>query len=211
MVVIAASGGGSHAARWTTEVLSGCTTITAGCAILRVHLFRERRVGRRARCDVRARGLQKRPTWSGALEQARDAASRSNVGALAWGLIYPDLVRKIIPWLFDARRDRGWALEQAWRSKTRRVFACGDTGILGQGGTRRYKAGGRVQRDDHGDRQAPADFTRLDSRNRCRRVCGAVPGPRPVGGDRGQALGGVCVLVTDRAPILAVQARRRGV
>jgi hypothetical protein len=38
------------------------------------------------------------------------------VGALAWGLIYPDLVRKIVPWLFDAQQDRGWALEQTWRS-----------------------------------------------------------------------------------------------
>ena len=127
LVVIAASGGGSHSARWTTEVLAQLrTNPNLGerffKSIVFVSAVSGGALGTMYAIERFDTGL---PTVE-ALEKARDAASHSNVGALAWGMAYPDLVRKVFPrmffqrpggWgLFDARRDRGWALEQTWRS-----------------------------------------------------------------------------------------------
>ena len=117
MVVIAASGGGSHAARWTTEVLRQLSetpgvgqpffesttlmSIVSGGSLGSMYAWE-------------SFGTAEAPNLSG-LAAATDAASHSNVKALAWGLAYPDLVRKIVPWLLE-NRDRGWALEQSWKS-----------------------------------------------------------------------------------------------
>jgi hypothetical protein len=117
MVVVAASGGGSHSARWTTEVLSRLREDDRVGprffeSIAFVSAVSGGALGTMYALDV----FNGAPPTSEALVRARDAASRSNVGALAWGLTYPDLVRKAAPWLSFARRDRGWALEQNWRS-----------------------------------------------------------------------------------------------
>jgi hypothetical protein len=116
-VVIAASGGGSHAARWTTEVLARLR----GNAQLGERFFKSTALisavsgGALGTVYALERFTDGPPACTD-FEKAREAASHSTVGALAWGLTYPDLVRKVFPWAFDVRQDRGWALERAWQS-----------------------------------------------------------------------------------------------
>ena len=130
MVVIATSGGGSHAARWTTEVLQRLRADEAlGERFVNSISFVSAVSGGALGTMYALEQFGSRPPSADAMAAARDNASRSNVGALAWGMAYPDFVRKIFPVLFsngrdrawwkpfDGRRDRGWALEQTWRSR----------------------------------------------------------------------------------------------
>jgi hypothetical protein len=127
MVVIAASGGGSHSARWTTEVLKRLREHQGlGGAFFDSIAFISAVSGGSLGTMYAVEQFKEGSPTVENLEKARDAASHSNVGALAWGLAYPDLVRKVFPriffhqpgglGLFDARHDRAWALEQTWRS-----------------------------------------------------------------------------------------------
>jgi len=121
MVVMAVSGGGGHAARWTTEVLKRLrddeslgSRFFESTAFL--SLVSGGGLGAMYAVDAYDDGAAPSPQELG---RARDAASASAAEALAWGMTYPDLVRKIVPSLFDEERDRGWALEQAWRARLR--------------------------------------------------------------------------------------------
>jgi hypothetical protein len=132
MVVVAASGGGSHAARWTTEVLYRLSkqpglAETFLPSISLISAVSGGALGTMYAVDQFTNTDQPLTPDADRLAKAREAASHSNVGALAWGIAYPDLVRKVLPglfyderstfkWTFDARRDRAWALEQTWRS-----------------------------------------------------------------------------------------------
>lgn len=44
----------------------------------------------------------------------RHAAARASLSEAAWGFAYPDLWRALLP-IFRFEKDRGWAMEQAWR------------------------------------------------------------------------------------------------
>ena len=107
MVVIAASGGGSLAARWTTEVLRQLSGTPVGQRFFEsttlMSLVSGGSLGSMYAWE--SLGTETKPDIT-RLAAATEAASHSTVKALAWGLTYPDLVRKIIPWLFE-NRDRG--------------------------------------------------------------------------------------------------------
>jgi hypothetical protein len=55
----------------------------------------------------------------GELQSLVCAAETSGSADIWWGLVYADAIRAIVsyppPWWFPRTRDRGWALEQAWR------------------------------------------------------------------------------------------------
>jgi hypothetical protein len=121
MVVFAVSGGGGHAARWTAEVLKRLrddarlgSRFFESTAIM--SLVSGGALGAMYAVDEYEPDNVPSPET---LLRAREAASQSAAEALAWGFTYPDLVRKIVPALFDEERDRGWALEQAWRTRMR--------------------------------------------------------------------------------------------
>jgi hypothetical protein len=44
----------------------------------------------------------------------------SSLEATAWGLVFPDLLRVVAPFLVDKTDDRGTRIEQAWRARLRR-------------------------------------------------------------------------------------------
>ena len=49
-----------------------------------------------------------------------EAAERPSLDDIAWALVYPDLSRILLPYLKtekDKLIDRGWALEEGWRSR----------------------------------------------------------------------------------------------
>jgi hypothetical protein len=57
-----------------------------------------------------------RPPTGDELQAVRTAATRGSLNEAAWGFAYPDLWRAIVPiWFYRFEKDRGWAMEQAWR------------------------------------------------------------------------------------------------
>jgi hypothetical protein len=118
VVVVAASGGGIQAAAWTARVLTGLEQQS------RLHSLE---FGRRVRLIssvsggstgamyfVQAYAGGALPDDAG-LERVVAQAKTSSLDEVAWGLVYPDLLRSLFPPLFGVRMDRGLALEAAWR------------------------------------------------------------------------------------------------
>lgn len=107
IVIVAAEGGGLAASAWTVRVLAGleqalgedfCRSIvftsgvSGGSVGLLHHDFRDYlKVG----------------------DSVVTSGSKNVLQAAAWGFLYPDLARSVIPWI-PGDRDRGWALEETW-------------------------------------------------------------------------------------------------
>ena len=124
LTVIAVDGGGIQAAAWGVTVLTGIeeqwrdfhrsigliSGVSGGSVgtTYFVSMLREDR----------------QPT-DAELEGARNAATRASLSEAAWGFAYPDLWRALLP-LFRFEKDRGWAMEQAWR----RNFPAGEVPTL---------------------------------------------------------------------------------
>jgi hypothetical protein len=120
VVVIAASGGGITAARWTAQVLTNLQrdqdlAWRFGDSVTLISAVSGGSVGSMYFVDAYADTGA--PIEEGVLEEIVDAASRSSLGSVGWGLIYPDFWRLFVP-IVPAKYDRGWALEQRWRSPT---------------------------------------------------------------------------------------------
>jgi len=124
MIVVTASGGGIVAARWTAQVLTGLEHDSAlgsrfGDALTFVSSVSGGGVG--AMYFV-ARYADGNPPPQAELEGILRAAGTSSLEATAWGLLYPDLWRAVLPWLVrDLTLDRGWALEQSWSRQLARA------------------------------------------------------------------------------------------
>jgi hypothetical protein len=131
IILVAANGGGIQASAWTARVLTG---LEKGCR-------------NRADCAGRsfARSVRLISAVSGGsvgamyfanaygkygaqegelpaddeLEKIVRLAGRSSLDGVAWGLVYPDFLRSVFPFLsefpFFWRTDRGRALEREWR------------------------------------------------------------------------------------------------
>ena len=118
MAVIAISGGGSHAARWTTEVLRRLRADTAVGARFFESTTLMSVVSGGGLGAMYVLANDRNDDWDPLrLEESVNDASATSAGALAWGLTYPDLIRKVLPWLPDPLKDRGWALERSWGSR----------------------------------------------------------------------------------------------
>ena len=117
VVVVAVSGGGIQAAAWAARVLTGLEEQS------RLDSFE---FGRRVRLISSVSGgsvgvmyfmqaYQPDGSLPDQLAQAVAQAKASSLDEIAWGLVYPDLLRSFFPALFGTRMDRGLALEEAWR------------------------------------------------------------------------------------------------
>jgi hypothetical protein len=127
MLIVATSGGGILMSAWTARVLSGLAKEIPGFVS---HLvFISSVSGGSVGTMYFLEGLQKKGfrEENGTLtEEAMNAicksAEDSSLEEISWGLAYPDLWRLIFSpinkWLFSGR-DRGWALEQAWKDQLR--------------------------------------------------------------------------------------------
>jgi len=120
LTVVAIDGGGIQAAAWGDTVLT--------------HLERERRDFHRSVGVISAASggsigtmyfvsaLHKdRETTDQELDGVLAAATRPSLSEAAWGLAYADLWRSLVPIppFFRFEKDRGWAMEQAWRRNYR--------------------------------------------------------------------------------------------
>lgn len=107
-VIVTASGGGILLAAWTAKVLSELDRIPG---------FRKR-----VRLVSSVSGgsvgalywLQAVHDNATVTDKAFEAAHRSSLDNVAWGLIYPDFLRVFFPFL-SRKIDRGWAIEQTWK------------------------------------------------------------------------------------------------
>jgi hypothetical protein len=118
IIVVAANGGGIQAAAWTARVLTGleqeCRN-TPSCGD---------RFGKRIRLISSVSGgsvgtMYFVNEYAGGdlppdddLDQIVDRAERSSLDEIAWGVLYPDLLRTVVP--IPLTWDRGRALEEAW-------------------------------------------------------------------------------------------------
>lgn len=107
VILVAASGGGIHLAGWTAKVLG--------------ELSRMEGFARRVRLVSSVSGGSNgslywlQSVYEGHVdpEKVFQAATRSSLDSVAWGLLYADLFRALIP-VVPNNLDRGWALERAW-------------------------------------------------------------------------------------------------
>ena len=121
VILVAASGGGIHAAAWTARVLGGLvkqlnddrfsrsiaaiSSVSGGSAgsLYFLHAYEHGQVN---------------PSLA---EQIFHAGAASSLDDTAWGLVYPDVWRSVAPFLHSARVDRGWAMETSWQNQLQRV------------------------------------------------------------------------------------------
>lgn len=119
MVVVTAGGGGIKAARWSTLVLTELVqelkqkfgesifliSATSGGAVGSMYFVDH--------YDGKDLDIQKDK-----LEKIVKAASDSSLGAVGWGMVYPDFWRVLLgfPGLMSPIYDRAWAQEQRWAS-----------------------------------------------------------------------------------------------
>src|SRR6185503_17725976 len=116
-VVVCASGGGIQSAAWTASVLTWLQEDPRlGPQFTRATRFYSGVSGGSVGIMYFLAGFDA----SGAppasrLAAIRAVASRSSVSEVAWGIVYPDLGRNVLPGSWSAGINRAWALEQAWR------------------------------------------------------------------------------------------------
>jgi hypothetical protein len=128
LVAVAASGGGIQAAAWTARVLVGLHERYGEPLTRSVRLLSAvsgGSVGAMYCLDAwpPAPGAEWAPPPPAGLPPADSVCGRamaSSLEATAWGLVFPDLLRVIAPFLVDKTDDRGTRIEQAWRARLRR-------------------------------------------------------------------------------------------
>ena len=117
LTVIAANGGGIQAAAWTTTVVAGLQEAcgpTFGRSIALISGVSGGSLGTILIAnEFTGRGLT---NDHNALAEMVDRSEKSTLNETAWGLVYPDTLRTLAPFLVVPKtKDRGWATEQAWR------------------------------------------------------------------------------------------------
>lgn len=118
MVVVAASGGGITAAYWTGVVLASLERETGGAfskSVVLLSAVSGGSVGAMYFVDAYRNGN----VGIEAAAQAAEHSGRSSLGAAAWGIVYPDLLRTLTG--ISLYRDRGWAQEQRWSQRLSRA------------------------------------------------------------------------------------------
>jgi hypothetical protein len=112
-IIVTASGGGIHAAAWTASIAAQLEQEFGGDFHRSLRLFSAvsgGSVGTMYIVDAIEHGTF---TSNSALQSAFVPATTSSLDDIAWGLVYPDLLRLFAPFL--VRMDRGQAAELAWR------------------------------------------------------------------------------------------------
>jgi hypothetical protein len=135
-IVIAASGGGIQAAAWTARVLGGLVEYTQQKKLPDRDLFSKSirvissvsggSVGALFFVDAYNNGVLDRSRT----EPVFKAAHASSLDDIAWGLVYPDVFRSVLPILMSPRIDRGWAIETSWLEHLNKAHPSGGTPTL---------------------------------------------------------------------------------
>jgi hypothetical protein len=117
-IVVAASGGGIQAAGWTTQVLTGLVTAGEQAGLHDIFSRSIRGISSVSGGSVGAlyfvNAYRDGRIDPGDLQDIVDSSMASSLDDVAWGLVYPDMLRAVAPLVISPRIDRGWALERAW-------------------------------------------------------------------------------------------------
>ncbi|MDJ0944479.1 MAG: hypothetical protein QNJ30_13500 [Kiloniellales bacterium] len=116
VVAVAASGGGITAARWSSQVLVNLLSDDDlaerfGKSIILISAVSGSSVGTMYFVDAYS---DQGPPKGEKLERVVEQASRSSLGAVGWGFVYPDFWRSFIDFFVPKHLDRGWALQERW-------------------------------------------------------------------------------------------------
>jgi patatin-like phospholipase len=115
LTVVAVDGGGIQAAAWGAKVLSELERQWPGFhrSARLISSVSGGSVG--TMYFVNALRPDRDPS-SGELDAVMKSVTRGSLSEAGWGLAYPDLWRMLVPIVFYRfQKDRGWAIEQAWR------------------------------------------------------------------------------------------------
>jgi hypothetical protein len=121
LVVVTTSGGGIHAAGWTTQVLTGLQELLGQNFTKSIGLISSVSGGSVGTMYFLAYCEKDGCIKSDNLSEVVEKSVQDGLDAIGWGLVYQDFAGLIgIPWLtrsFSKIKDRGTALEQNWQEK----------------------------------------------------------------------------------------------
>jgi hypothetical protein len=120
VIIITATGGGIHAAAWTATVLDELEKSFGPKFHQHILLISSVSGGSVATMAFLREYFADRPfdPEGHFLQRVLQSSECSSLQAVAWGLVYPDALRALMPWFYNLhssldRFDRGWALEMA--------------------------------------------------------------------------------------------------
>ena len=122
LVAVSAAGGGIQAAAWTAQVLAGLDEIYGPDFTRSVCIVSGVSGGSVGTMYYMAGGnwTSDGPPYNPELrQQLIEWAESSSLEATGWGMVYPDFMRSIVPFLVPQHVDRGWAIEQSWLNRIR--------------------------------------------------------------------------------------------
>ena len=122
LVAVSAAGGGIQAAAWTAQVLAGLDEIYGPEFTRSVGIVSGVSGGSVGTMYYMAGGnwTSDGPPYNPELrQQLIEWAESSSLEATGWGIVYPDFMRSIVPFLVPQHVDRGWAIEQSWLNRIR--------------------------------------------------------------------------------------------
>jgi hypothetical protein len=120
LVVVTAAGGGIQAAAWTAQVLAGLDEIYGPDFTRSVGMVSGVSGGSVGTMYYMAAGnwTADGPPFDPRLRRRLiDWSETSSLEATGWGIVYPDFMRSVVPFLVPQHVDRGWAIEQSWLNR----------------------------------------------------------------------------------------------
>ncbi len=120
LVVVTAAGGGIQAAAWTAQVLAGLDEIYGPDFTRSVGMVSGVSGGSVGTMYYMAAGnwtANGPPFDPGLRRRLIDWSETSSLEATGWGMVYPDFMRAVVPFLVPQHVDRGWAIEQSWLNR----------------------------------------------------------------------------------------------
>jgi hypothetical protein len=112
-IVVAVSGGGIQASAWAAQVLTGLDAASGGRFAPSVRLISSVSGGSVGTMRFLA-AYENGTLPDGAHQRIVEQSRASSLDEVAWGVLYPDLLRLVLPFVQPGIIDRGWALERAW-------------------------------------------------------------------------------------------------
>ncbi len=124
LTVVAAAGGGIQASAWTTRVLSGLQQELGENFTRSIHLISAVSGGSTGSYLFAESIDDTGVPANELLGELFEASMKSSLAETGWGLAFADVIRTFTPFLVapdERHRDRGWAMEQAWRQEAARL------------------------------------------------------------------------------------------
>jgi hypothetical protein len=123
LIAVTASGGGIQASAWTARALVGLHELYGASFMHSIRLLSAVSGGSvGAMYVLDAWPPDQTPKWrypAGSPLPSEDSvcgrAMASSLEATAWGIVFPDLLRILAPWLVSRTDDRGTRIEEGWR------------------------------------------------------------------------------------------------